>query len=201
MAEKTPLIIIAQEYDSNFINNIIDLYLNNNIPIILLKSPYYGDEEQITLKELATISNTKIYSNNTKIEYSNLGNLEHISISKEFTNFKYLKNPSVKLYLKSLNNKENKSEFDIKRIAMLNKGFIEIKVGAQTTTERREKLMRYKDALCSLNIAQKGVAPGGGLTFLKCSLNLNDTTIASNILKEALSAPINQILENATLRC
>ena len=82
---------------------------------------------------------------------------------------------------------------------MLNKGIIEIKVGAPTTTERREKKMRYDDALCSLKIAKEGVTTGGGLTYLKCSAKLSNKNPAYLVLKETLKKPFAQILTNAAL--
>ncbi len=197
---KNPLIIIAKDYNPNLINEVINLYLTNNIPLILLKTPYYGLEEQVTLTDLATISNTKVYSNLKNIDINNLGTLEHIDITKETVTFKYRETKTIKEYFKNLKkNISNKNEFDTKRLAMLNKGFIKIEVGAQTTTEQREKKMRYDDALCSLKIALKGVVPGSGLTLLKCCEKLNPDNPATIILKEALKTPLKQILENAAL--
>ncbi len=198
--KEIPLIIIAKDYNPLLINKIIDLYLNDNIPLILLKTPYYGIEEQITLNDIAKISNTIIYKDLNNFNYNNLGTLESISINKEFTNLKFIKNKELNIYLKQIKkNINSKSDFDIKRIAMLNKGIIEIKVGAPTTTERREKKMRYDDALCSLKIAKEGVTTGGGLTYLKCSAKLSNKNPAYLVLKETLKKPFAQILTNAAL--
>jgi len=81
---------------------------------------------------------------------------------------------------------------------MFKNGTAEILVGAVTTTERREKKMRFDDALCALNSANKGIVPGSGIILLKLSENLKANGI-EKILKIALTKPIKQILENAGL--
>ena len=76
-------------------------------------------------------------------------------------------------------------------------GIVEIKVGAQTETERREKKMRYDDAICAIFSSIDGIVLGGGVTLYKVSENLDIKSSGDTILKEALSIPFKQIMINA----
>lgn len=82
---------------------------------------------------------------------------------------------------------------------MFSHGIAEIKVGAPTITERREKKMRFDDALCAIDCAAKGMIPGGGITLLEISDKIESNTIGSKILKEALKEPFKQIMQNSVI--
>ena len=101
---------------------------------------------------------------------------------------------------------EEKNETDIyqkefynKRISMLKRGTAEILVGSPTSTERREKCMRFEDALCSISVSNNGVLVGGGMTLFEIGSNLEENSNASIILKTALSSPLKQIINNLRL--
>ncbi len=190
---KTPLIIIAKDYSSLFINEIVSMYLDNNINIILLKSPGYGEEELTILEDLSIITNGVITNSFENINLNVLGQIKNITINSETTNISFTPNKKIEEYLKTIQKENNK------RIAMLTKGLVEINVGSPTTTERREKKMRFDDALCALKSAKEGILPGSGLTLFELSNKLNSNTKAATILKEALKEPMYQILENAAL--
>ena len=56
--------------------------------------------------------------------------------------------------------------------------------------------MRFDDALSAIYSASDGILMGGGIPYLKISDELNFTTSADKIIKEALASPFKQILEN-----
>jgi len=190
------LVIIAKDYSEYFVNEIINLYYENNLKIILLKSPGYGKEELDILSDIAVISNTNIVYNLDDININYLGQIESILIEKDKTKISFKMNEKVEKRIKELEKNNNKNIED--RLAMFKSGTAEILVGAVTTTERREKKMRFDDALCALNSANKGVVPGSGIILLKLSEKLKDVEV-NKILKIALTKPIIQILENAGL--
>ena len=195
--QEKPLIIIAKDYDNSFINEIINMYLENNLKIILLKSPGYGDEELKILSDIALISNTKIYYHFENLTFKDLGKITNITINKENTKITFTPNSNITNKIKLL--EKDPSDNNLKRIGMLNKGIINIYVGAWTTTERREKKMRFDDALCALKSAQKGILPGSGLILHEISNNFQIKTKGDEVLKEALTKPLTQILINAGL--
>ena len=56
--------------------------------------------------------------------------------------------------------------------------------------------MRFDDALCAIYSASDGILMGGGIPYLKISDELKINSNADKIIKEALSSPFKQILEN-----
>lgn len=196
------LIIIAKDYNEELINQITSLYLDNTANIILLKNPEYGLKEQILIDDLRLISN----SNNIELnilKLNHLGKVKEVNINKEFTNFSFDNNEKIKKRIYSLKKTLYHNQFDYdynsQRIAMLENGLIEILVGAPTKTERREKKMRYDDALWAIDSAAKGVIPGGGITLLRISNEINPQTIGEHIIKKSLQIPFEQIINNAGL--
>lgn len=59
--------------------------------------------------------------------------------------------------------------------------------------------MRYQDAVCAVEIAEKGIIPGAGITLLQISNELVPKTDGENIIKKAIAKPFYQILENADI--
>merc|ERR1719353_465886 len=95
------------------------------------------------------------------------------------------------------------------RLAKLSGGVAVIKVGGASELEVGEKKDRVNDALCSTRAAvEEGIVPGGGATLLHASKALDalevemskdnqDQAVGVRILKNAIRAPIKQIISNA----
>ena len=192
------LVIIANDYSDYFIENIININMENDFNICLLKSPEYGIKQKSILEDIACASNTNIVENN--ITLNNLGYIKSITINNEITTLSFDKNDKIKLRIKELKNNTNEDkDFIEKRIAMFETKLATIYIGAPTTLERREIKMRITDALCAINSASNGILPGEGITLLKISEELNINNNADKIFKNALSLPFNQIIKNAGL--
>jgi chaperonin GroEL len=84
------------------------------------------------------------------------------------------------------------------RIASLTSGVAKIGVGGTTEFEIKEKYDRIEDALNAARAAiQEGVVAGGGATLLRIANGMDQSkSVGHRILKAALCAPFNQILEN-----
>ena len=201
--EKENLIIIASDYTDDVIQNILELNMNYEKEIILLKTPEFGFKQIEILKDLEVISNAKIISDISNINNYFLGKVKRIEIDNEKVIINYQNNNNIKDYLTKLEgdlkNTISEKEFISNRINMFKKGKVEILVGAKTTTERREVKMRYDDALWAISAAKDGVLPGSGITLAKISDELDDNSNASSILKIALNKPLKQILDNSGL--
>lgn len=192
--EQKPLVIMASFYSEEFIQNILTMNNDYQTKIILLKTPYYGLNSLETLEDIAALSGATIVDDAKFSKISDLGSSESIIINREKTIINYKSNLRLTKYLEKLekNDKDNK-----KRRVMLQKGSVEIMVGAPTTTERREKKMRFDDALYALNSAKKGVLLGSGLVLSKISESLDCQKMNENIFKETLLEPLKQILFNS----
>jgi len=73
-----------------------------------------------------------------------------------------------------------------------------IEVGGRTDLEQKELYDRVDDAVCAVRAAmQDGIVAGGGVTLYNLSRWLSDREgVAAEVLREALCAPLHQIMEN-----
>ena len=197
------LVIIAQDYDNYLINEIISINMENESKIYLLKSPNYGKKQKSILKDISIITGAKII--NKIASLNDLGNILQIKINDEKTNISFEMNNNINTRIEELElqikNNDNSLDKDFYNniIAMFDTCLANINVGATTVTERREKKMRFDDALCAIDIATSGVLPGTGLTLLEISDNLELQNNSDKILKNAIIMPIKQIISNAGL--
>jgi len=107
---------------------------------------------------------------------------------------------------------ETKSDWDREkleeRIAMITGSIARVYVGAATETEIKEKKARVEDALHASRAAiEEGVLPGGGVAAVRASASAakdrkvtslkGDQRTGADIVLKALTAPLQQIVENA----
>jgi len=189
------MIIIAKDYDDYLVKSIIELNMELDIKIILLKYIYYGKEEKYFYDDLKDITGSKIINSRENININCLGNIKNIHINKGITTIEFENNNIIVKKIKEL----EKSSGEEKRLSMLKNGIINIIVGAPTITERREKKMRFDDALCALKTLNEGILPGSGLMLFKVSNELKIDNVGDFLLKDALIAPFNEIMNNAGL--
>lgn len=195
------LIIIADDYSEEFIDEVLNFYINEKIKIYLFKNPEYGDNKYRILKDIKAISNSKILENLNYESQNDLGVIKSLTINKDKTIFKFKKNKYIEkriLEIKSENDDSN-PEFTNKRLAMFENGLATISVGSDTILETRELKMRFDDALCAINCASSGILPGCGLVFLELSDKIELTDESSKILKNSLRRPFEQIIINSGL--
>ena len=200
ITDKTSLLIIADDFSDNFTNDIIALNIQENLNIILLKASNYGTEKLTTLNDIALISNSLI---SDTYSHKDLGTIKEITITKDTTTFYFTLNSKIKEKIKELKSLNVSNDLDAdflnKRLAMLDTGLVEILVGDKTITARREKKMRYDDALCAIATATKGVSLGSGVTLYQISEETEPKTNADNILINALKVPFKEIMYNSGL--
>lgn len=201
--KRIPLVILATDYSEEVINEVLSLNFNKITNVTLLKLPEYGLHQMDVLKDLEIISKAKIVKATDELSLNNLGKCEEIKITKDLVIISNnLKSESIKKHINKLKervkttNDDFELEFLNNRLAKLTNGIGIIYVGATTTTEAREKKMRFDDALCALKSAANGIIPGSGLILLKIKENLEAKNNGLIILKEALDKPFMQILEN-----
>ena len=89
-------------------------------------------------------------------------------------------------------------------MAKLVGGVAQIKVGAATETEMKEKKARVEDAMHATKAAvEEGIVPGGGVALVRCIPALQklkgegDEQIGIDIVKRALEEPLRMIVANA----
>lgn len=209
-----PLFIIAHDYSDDVKAKILQARIKGKMPIAAIKSPRDGSPNARTkmLEDLAIMLGGKIVSQATGIEKLGevtddfLGCADRVEIFAKETVI-YGGQGSEKdimtriEQLKRYKEETAFSEFDKEnislRIGKLSGGVAIVRVGGLSELEIREKRDRIEDALCAARVAiQDGVIPGGGYSFLKISERLSEDSVARKIMKEALTAPIKQIIAN-----
>lgn len=84
------------------------------------------------------------------------------------------------------------------RAEWLNSKSAVVKLGARSEVELTHKRYKLEDAANAAKIAlQAGIVAGGGVCLLNASKSVDTSTVGGKILKEALQAPIRQIIANA----
>ena len=213
-----PMLIIAQDFDDEVIQNLRLNHIQGNIKCCLVKAPSFGDYRKYVLEDLALLTNAKLatYDNGIelqKVDSSMLGSCGKVVINKDSTTIlngsgdpKLIEQrvSEIKTYLSTLQSgEETLQKFHKERIARLVGGICSIKVGANSELEMREKKDRVDDAVCATRAAcEEGIVPGGGLTFLKAFLTMPDSDdnviqVGINVVKNALTSIFNKIVENA----
>lgn len=201
LEKQMPLVILANDYEEGFVNDILSLYFENKVTCILLKNPEYGANQRYLLQDLSVIAKGKIVSTIDQVDFDCIGKIQHMEIDQKQVCLSFQNDEQIENYIDLLQEKIEKEKEDSstlqKRSAMLKTGTVEIKIGGIGKTERREKHMRYEDALCATSIALNGVLPGSGITLLKIKNEITPITDGEKILWNSLEKPWIQILENA----
>ena len=195
------LIIISDDYNDDVVNDLVSLYLSNEIKICLLKTPSYGHKAHEILKDISVITNSNIIKTDY-ITLNDLGKVNNIVISNEEVIISFDYNDNIKKLIKEIkSNNENEIDknFNDLRISMLSTTVANILVGATTTTERRELKMRYIDALHAIDISTKGILPGAGIALLKLRSNIKLESDIDKLFYNVLYLPFKQILINSGL--
>jgi chaperonin GroEL len=206
-----PVLIIANDISDNVKEFILQNRIQGGYPIAAIKSPFDGSPNSRTemLEDLAVLVGAKVAAKGIlelkQVTEDHLGSASKIEISRnEMIVFEGAGEEEsiierVSDLKKLLSTKLH--EFDQEnvriRIGKLTGGIAVIKVGGNSELEILEKKDRIEDALCAARVAiQDGVVAGGGYTLYQISQLLSDSSVASQIMKEALEAPIKQIIKN-----
>lgn len=207
-----PLLIIAYDYSDEVKNVIVQMRVQAKIPIAALKAPFDGSPNARTqmLEDLAVLLGGKVTARGIielkDIKPEHVGAAERIEIGPDEVVFYEGQGLESEILDRVQELKQlldvTQEEFDrgnIKlRIGKLINGVAIIKVGGDTEAEMKEKRDRVEDALCAARVAiSEGVLPGGGAALYRISKRLKGEGTAYDIMREALKAPIKQLIENA----
>lgn len=196
------LIVISNDYNEDVVNDLVSLYLSNEIKICLLKTPSYGYKAHEILKDISVISKANIV-NSDYITLNDLGCVNNIVINDDEVVLSFDYDHNIKKLVEEIKEKNIINDIDKNfndlRISMLSTTVANILIGANTTTERRELKMRYIDSVHAIDVSTNGILPGAGISLLKLR---NEITIENDIDKlfyNVLYLPFKQILINSGL--
>lgn len=193
------IVIIANSFAENVINDVLALNYETNQKIILINNPEYGIRRLAIIEDLINISRSKKDANYYQ------GTIKEFKVNEDKLEFIYDSNNSLISHIEKLKKELLKTQDEYEkaflkdRISKLSITYGYIYVGGQTKLERREKKMRFTDALCALYATKEGILPGSALPYYQISEELDQSNLANHILNNALKAPLIQILKNSNI--
>lgn len=225
--ERKSLLIIAQEYDSEVIENLKLNKLQGTLKCCAIKCPSMGEYRKEVLQDIAIVTDGTYLSYDSGLEVSDcsmdmLGRAKRVIITKDTTTIVGgVGNQSIvdsrveeiKNKLENIKDSQMDGEFYRnflkKRVAMLVGGICQIKVGGKTEIEMKETKDRIDDAVAACYAAiEEGIIMGGGLDFYRVGQKLTVNFIGIDFhdkdIENGYSAAVNTlpiivktIIENA----
>tara|TARA_R110002020_G_scaffold54419_1_gene151733 strand:- start:2780 stop:4408 length:1629 start_codon:yes stop_codon:yes gene_type:complete len=215
--QKNETLLLIADCAPNVVNTLAANVVRNNLKLCNIPTPSFGYKKHELLQDIALTLGAKYFSEKTGDDLTllneiDLGHADKVIIGQHSSVMIKNQEPGedLKQRIKELKEQQKittdavSKKFINERIASLAGAIGCIYVGGNSDVEQKEKFDRVDDSVCAVRSAlEAGIVPGAGLALYAAAKKIVNQEIdadyiaAFNIVKTAITKPLEQILVNA----